>query len=96
MNVSLAQRSVSTLPFETALDGIRDRHLRSLITLFALYAVAVLAAALVADGPDFGCILGGIAGHVLFQSVHTARAWRRAAWIESARTRFYRRMHARA
>ena len=92
MNASLPQRS--PLPLELAIDGIRDRHLRSLITLFSIYAVALVVAALIADGPDFGCILGGIAGHVLYQSVLTARSWQEASWLESARLRFYRRRRA--
>jgi hypothetical protein len=64
-----------------------------LVTLFAIYAVALIVAALVADGPDFGCVLGGIAAHVLYQSVLTARSWREASWLESARVRFYQRRH---
>ena len=68
----------------------RIRQLRSLLALLALYAATLLVVVLVSDGADIGCILTGIAGHVLYASVRTAHAWREASWLEAARVRVHR------
>jgi hypothetical protein len=63
------------------------RRLRSLLSLFALYAGALFAVIVFSDGPDIGCILMGIAGHVIYASVKTALVWREAAWFEQVQLR---------
>lgn len=68
-------------------DTAQIRRLRSLLSLFALYAAALFVVILFSDGPDIGCILTGIAGHVLYASGKTALAWREATWLEAARTK---------
>ncbi|MBX3217759.1 MAG: hypothetical protein KF850_37480 [Labilithrix sp.] len=83
----------SPLPIARSLPGlVRDdelrlRHVRALVGLFALYAGALVVVMLLSDGADIGCILAGIAGHVLYATAKTAVAWREASWIEAARAR---------
>ena len=70
---------------------LRVRRMRSLLALFGLYAFALLAVMTVSDGADIGCILAGIAGHVLWATHRMIVSWRDAAWIETARARLYAR-----
>jgi hypothetical protein len=63
------------------------RRMWSLLSLFCLYATALFVVILVSDGPDIGCILMGIAGHVVYASAKTARLWREAVWLDRARLR---------
>jgi hypothetical protein len=82
-----------TLPRATATvalsrdEALRIRRLRSLLALFVLYAVALFAVMAVSDGGDVGCILAGIAGHVLFATSRLLHVWRDDCWLEDARTR---------
>jgi hypothetical protein len=74
------------------IDGLTDesariRRLRALLALFALYAGALLAVILLSDGADIGCILAGIAGHVLYATYRMVASWRDASWLEQARMR---------
>jgi hypothetical protein len=108
MNLSLESLRVRALPLEQSDDddreedswldgdGARIRRLRSLLSLFALYAAALLSVILLSDGADIGCILVGIGGHVLYASAKTALAWRDASWLEHARSRTLRLRFARA
>jgi hypothetical protein len=66
-------------------DSAHARHLRSLRSLFVLYASVLCFVVLFFDGADLGCILSGIAGHVLWASARTAFVWRDASWLERAR-----------
>lgn len=96
MNLSLPTSRVRALPippspYEIDEDSGRVRQLRALLSLFALYAMALLAVILLSDGADIGCILAGIGGHVLYASAKTALAWRDATWLEAARARVVRR-----
>lgn len=96
MNLSLPTSRVRALsiprsPYEIDEDSGRVRQLRALLSLFALYATALLAVILLSDGADIGCILAGIGGHVLYASAKTALAWRDATWLEAARARVVRR-----
>jgi hypothetical protein len=68
-------------------ETARLKRLRSLLSLFALYAGCLLAVILVSDGADIGCILAGIAGHVLYATYGMVRTWRDATWLENARAR---------
>lgn len=68
-------------------EALRVRRLRSLLGLFVLYAVALLAVMVVSDGADVGCILAGIAGHVLFATQRLLAVWREDCWLEEARSR---------
>jgi len=61
--------------------------MQSLLALLSLYAASLLAVVFLSDGADIGCILGGIAGHVLYATHRTALAWRDAAWLEEAKGR---------
>lgn len=76
-------------------ESAHARHLRSLRSLFVLYAGALSFVVLFFDGADVGCILSGIAGHVLWASARTALVWRDASWLERARERVRRRRLAR-
>ena len=76
-------------------DAARLKRLWSLLGLFALYAVALLAVVVVSDGADVGCILGGIAGHVLFATHRIISSWRDAAWLEDAKLRAVTRRRLR-
>jgi hypothetical protein len=73
-------------------EALRVRRLRSLLALFVLYAVALLSVIVMSDGADVGCILGGIAGHVLYATARLITTWRDDCWLEDARarTRFMR------
>lgn len=70
-------------------EAARLRRLRSLLALFSLYAAALLAVIVLSDGADVGCILAGIAGHVLYATVRMVTSWRDASWLEEARERIY-------
>ena len=72
-------------------ETARVRRLRALLALFALYAGSLLSVILISDGADIGCILAGIAGHVLYATYRMVATWRDASWLEHARLR----MHAR-
>lgn len=61
--------------------------MRSLLGLFSLYAVALLFVITLSEGADIGCILGGIAGHVLYATVRILASWRDAAGLEDAKVR---------
>jgi len=73
-------------------EAARVRRLRSLLALFALYAGSLLSVILISDGADIGCILAGIAGHVLYATHRMFASWRDTSWLEHARLR----MRARA
>ena len=96
---SITQRSVSlSAPIDWAnTDEVaRLRRLRSLLALFSLYAGALLSVILLSDGADVGCILAGIAGHVLYATYRMVTSWRDASWLEQARDRIHaRRLCAR-
>ena len=68
-------------------EATRHRRIRSLLGLFALYAAALLIVVLVSEGADIGCILGGIAGHVLYATHRVVGCWRDAASLEDAKAR---------
>jgi hypothetical protein len=68
-------------------EALRVRRLRSLLALFVLYAVALVTVMAVSDGADVGCILAGIAGHVLFATSRLLHVWRDDCWLEDARAR---------
>jgi hypothetical protein len=96
-----ADRQPADLPEQDARfvdETARLKRLRSLLALFSLYAAALLVVVSVSDGADIGCILGGIAGHVLYATRRIVSAWRDAAWLDDARTRFVmmRRLRAHA
>ncbi|MDP2056745.1 MAG: hypothetical protein Q8K35_03170 [Thiobacillus sp.] len=76
-------------------EVMRLRRLRSLLGLFALYAVALMALIAVSDGADIGCMLGGIAGHVVYATVRVVTSWRDAAGLEDAKTRTLARSQTR-
>lgn len=68
-------------------EAARLRRLRSLLALFSLYAGALLSVIVLSDGADVGCILAGIAGHVLYATCRMVTSWRDASWLEEARDR---------
>ncbi|HVH41055.1 MAG TPA: hypothetical protein VM925_01890 [Labilithrix sp.] len=68
--------------------------MRSLLSLFALYAAALVAVIFLPDGADVGCILAGIAGHVFYAGTKLALEWRDASWLAGVRLRVYRRRYA--
>lgn len=72
-------------------ETARIRRLRSLLALFSLYAGALLAVVVLSDGADVGCILAGIAGHVLYATYRMVTSWRDASWLEHARDRMLAR-----
>jgi hypothetical protein len=91
---SITQRSVSlSAPIDWANsdEAARLRRLRSLLALFSLYAGALLAVIVLSDGADVGCILAGIAGHVLYATYRMVTSWRDASWLEEARDRVHAR-----
>jgi hypothetical protein len=58
-------------------EVVHARWLRSMLALFTVYfAVLVAVTLFVADGADLGCILAGVAGHVLYATFRLAVAWR--------------------
>lgn len=65
----------------------RLRRLRSLLALFSLYAAALFTVVVVSEGADIGCLLAGIAGHVLYATHRVAISWRDAASLEGAKVR---------
>lgn len=65
-------------------EAVRRRRLRSLLALFSLYAVALLIVIVVSEGADIGCILAGIAGHVLYATRRVVISWRDAACLVRA------------
>ncbi len=73
-------------------EATRVRRMHSLLGLFALYAVALLAVTVLSDGEDIGCVLGGIAGHVLYATARIVTSWRDAAWLEDAKARVMARL----
>jgi hypothetical protein len=85
--------SLFSLPTTTGMawadheEASRLKRLWSLLGLFSLYAAALLIVVTVADGADIGCILGGIAGHVLYATHRILASWRDAAWLEDAKQR---------
>jgi hypothetical protein len=98
MNVSLAtMRNAAppvSLPIPMEDESAHIRRLWSLLSLFSLYAAALFVVILVSDGPDIGCILMGIAGHVFYASGRTVMAWREASWMDDARARMRDRRFA--
>jgi hypothetical protein len=97
MNLTLANARTAVLPLPGEEDDSGHvRRLWSLLSLFSLYAAALFIVMLVSDGPDIGCILMGIAGHVVYASGKTALAWREATWMDAARARLRQRHLARA
>jgi len=69
-------------------DAAQLRRLQSLLALLCLYAVALLSVIVLSDGGDIGCVLLGIAGHVLYAARRMATVWRDAQVIADARHRF--------
>jgi hypothetical protein len=65
----------------------RLQRLYSLLALFSLYVAALCAVVLISDSADIGCVLGGIAGHVLFATTRVVRSWRDAGSLEDAKAR---------
>lgn len=65
----------------------RLRRMRSLLSLLTLYAVTLAVVMTAADGPDVGCILAAIAGHVLHSTVRLVALWCEAASLEQAAAR---------
>jgi hypothetical protein len=76
-------------------ENARLGRLRSLLGLFSLYAASLLIVVVVSDGADIGCILGGIAGHVLYATLRIVASWRDAAWLEGAKLRSVSRLRLR-
>jgi hypothetical protein len=75
-------------------ESARLRRLRALLGLFFLYASALVTVMVVSDAADIGCILAGIAGHVLYATYRMVSSWRDASWLEDARDRLLRRRYA--
>ncbi len=98
MNHALGTTSLRSIPVATVEAGedvARLRRLQSLLALLSLYAAALLAVIALSDGADIGCILGGIAGHVLYATHRMASARRDDAWMDEARARLAARAYAR-
>lgn len=74
---------------------MRQRRLRSLLGLFSLYAAALLTVVAVSDGADVGCILAGIAGHVLHATHRISAARRDATGLDDAKARAILRLRVR-
>ena len=94
MNVSLRSlhvRDAADLHLLSDEDA-QIRRLRSLLSLFALYAAALLVVMLSSDGGDIGCILMGIAGHVVYATFKISLSWRDAALFSTARSRMRARV----
>jgi hypothetical protein len=92
----LRQLTASNESPEAVYESAHLERLWSLLALLSLYTAALFVVMLVSDGPDIGCILMGIAGHVLYATGKTALAWREASWLELARARVRERRLARA
>ncbi|MBX3190930.1 MAG: hypothetical protein KF819_28300 [Labilithrix sp.] len=93
MNQALHPATMTLRPSTAELfaDEARLKRLRALLALFTLYAAALLVVVTVSDGADVGCILAGIAGHVLFATNRVVSAWRDATWLDEARMRLVMR-----
>lgn len=91
MNLSLLRPPVTPSPYTIEEGHQRDRHLRVLLSLLALYTATLLIVIVLPDDADVACILAGIGGHILYASAKTLLAWREATWLEAARTRVLRR-----
>jgi hypothetical protein len=65
-------------------SALSPRRLGALLTLLSLYSVALLIVMLVSDGPDIGCILMGIFGHVSWVSGRSLWRWRQAVQFDRA------------
>lgn len=76
-------------------ESSRLRRLRSLLGLFTLYGGALMVVLAVSDGADVGCILVGIAAHVLYATHRIGASWRYAAWLEGAKERHLARRGTR-
>ncbi len=76
-----------TLPCPGPEEAARHKRIRSLLGLFALYATALGLVLALSDGADIGCILGAIAGHVLYATHRIVTTWRNASWLDQARDR---------
>lgn len=72
------------------------RRLRALLSLFTMYACALVAIIALSDGGDVGCVLVGIAGHVLYATAKSVREWQAAILIDDARLRSLQRRLAHA
>lgn len=68
-------------------EATRHRRVRSLVGLLGLYAAALMIVTMVSDGPDIGCVLGGIGGHVLYATRRVVSSWRTASRLERAKAR---------
>ena len=77
--------SPSTLEDPAAL-----RRMRSLLALFTLYALALITVMVLSDGADIGCMLAGIAGHVLYATRRIVTSWRDASWLHARRMQLVR------
>lgn len=84
---SLPSLQVPLAPQASGDDAARLKRLQSLLALLSLYAAALLAVIALSDGADIGCILAGIAGHVLYATHRMASAWCDDAWLDEARAR---------
>lgn len=73
-------------------DAARLRRMRSLVALFLLYAVALVALVVASDAADIGCVLTGIAGHVLYAAHRVVGIWSDAASLEGAKARALARL----
>ncbi len=92
MNVTLPTSRVAAVSAGVGGDDLgRLRRLQSLLALLSLYAAALLVVIAFSDGADIGCILGGIAGHVLYATHRMAVSFRDDAIIEDALFRRQRR-----
>ncbi len=88
---SLHVREAADLDFLSD-ENAQIRRLRSLLSLFAMYAAALLFVTLASDGGDIGCILMGIAGHVVYAMFRISFSWRDAALFATARSRMRARV----
>jgi hypothetical protein len=82
-----APRRVRRSAWGSYFEAARAHRLRSLFVLFVLYAAALLGVSMIEEGADIGCILGGIAGHVLYATHRLVGSWRDAAALEDAKAR---------
>lgn len=76
-------------------ESRRHRRLHSLLCLFALYGCALLVVVMTSDGADIGCILAGIAAHVVYATRRIAITWRDAAWLEGVKVHHLERRRLR-
>jgi hypothetical protein len=85
--IACASHHVARSAWSRHEEAARLRRLRSLLALLALYAAALLIVVVTSEGADIGCVLGGIAGHVLYATHRVVGRWRDAASLEDAKTR---------